>query len=86
MKYLHFQENIRPPFYGTHRRKSTKVYSRSPFGQDPSIDYDEDSGTFISPSLTIYLCAILLGDDWEEEPEDGEQLDKDEKVSGFGWK
>lgn len=45
MKYIHFHENIRPPYYGTDRRvRSTAVYARRPCGKDPKLDYTEDSG------------------------------------------
>lgn len=43
-KYLHFAENIRPPYYGTYRSRSNVVAPRRPFAKDfQRFDYDFDS-------------------------------------------
>jgi len=42
--YLKFDENTRPPYYGTWRKKSKNISGRKPFGQDTEIfNYDVDS-------------------------------------------
>lgn len=50
-KFLMFQENRRPPYHGTWRKKSKKVTARRPLGRDMKyFDYEVDSD-----------------DEWEEE-------------------
>lgn len=52
-KFLKFHENRRPAYFGTWRKKSTKIKPRTPFGQDNKIiNYEIDSD-----------------DEWEEEEE-----------------
>ncbi|KAL6706335.1 chromatin assembly factor-I (CAF-I) p90 subunit [Coniothyrium glycines] len=64
MKYLHFAEDVRPPFYGTYTRSYTVVEARH-LARNPSrrirvdTNYDYDSEA-----------------EWEE-PEDGEDLNSD---------
>ncbi|XP_055677413.1 chromatin assembly factor 1 subunit A [Lutzomyia longipalpis] len=51
VKFLSFHENQRPPYYGTWRKKSSKLGPRNPFGKDEKLfDYEVDSD-----------------DEWEEE-------------------
>jgi chromatin assembly factor 1 subunit A len=51
VKFFKFEENRRPPYYGTWRKKSTTIKARRPFAEDKSLfDYEVDSD-----------------DDWEEE-------------------
>ncbi|XP_063830267.1 chromatin assembly factor 1 subunit A-like [Ostrinia nubilalis] len=42
-KLLSFEENKRPPYWGTWRKKSASVKPRRPFGQDQKLDYEVDS-------------------------------------------
>ncbi|KAL0821200.1 hypothetical protein ABMA28_005809 [Loxostege sticticalis] len=42
-KLLSFEENKRPPYWGTWRKKSANVKPRRPFGQDQKLDYEVDS-------------------------------------------
>ncbi|CAL1272325.1 unnamed protein product [Larinioides sclopetarius] len=42
-KLLQFNENVRPPYWGTWRKKSKVVGPRKPFGQDTIFDYEVDS-------------------------------------------
>ncbi|KAG5900030.1 hypothetical protein JTB14_009110 [Gonioctena quinquepunctata] len=50
-KFFKFQENRRPPYYGTWKKKSVLVTPRRPFTEDTKyLNYEEDSD-----------------DDWEEE-------------------
>ncbi|GBG29204.1 Chromatin assembly factor 1 subunit A [Hondaea fermentalgiana] len=42
-KLFHFGENRRPPYFGTFRKKSSKVSGRRPFAQDRALDYEVDS-------------------------------------------
>eukprot|EP01135_Chromosphaera_perkinsii_P006708 Nk52_evm22s559 gene=Nk52_evmTU22s559 len=52
LKYLHFAENIRPPYYGTWSKKTKLISGRRPLGKDTTLfDYDVDSE-----------------EEWEEEP------------------
>lgn len=64
MKYLHFPEDVRPPYYGTytkqHGRRETLKLAKNPFSrtiQEFNYDYDSEA-------------------EWEE-PEEGEDLDSD---------
>lgn len=51
VKFLHFEENTRPPYYGTWRKRSKILTGRNPFKQDQNLfDYEVDSD-----------------DEWEEE-------------------
>jgi hypothetical protein len=55
VKYLHFDRKMhkRPPYYGTWRKKSTKIKPTKPFTKDDKFfDYEIDSD-----------------DEWEDEPE-----------------
>uniref|UniRef100_A0A0R3SC65 Chromatin assembly factor 1 subunit A n=1 Tax=Hymenolepis diminuta TaxID=6216 RepID=A0A0R3SC65_HYMDI len=43
-KYLYFDENVRPPYYGTYRSRSAVIAPRRPFARDVQrFDYDYDS-------------------------------------------
>lgn len=64
MKYLHFAEDVRPPYYGTYTvpyaRAQARQLARNPFSrtrQDTNYDYDSEA-------------------EWEE-PEEGEDLNSD---------
>jgi chromatin assembly factor 1 subunit A len=64
MKYLHFDLDVRPPYYGTYTAPYTRVQARklarNPFSrtrQDTNYDYDSEA-------------------EWEE-PEEGEDLNSD---------
>jgi chromatin assembly factor 1 subunit A len=64
MKYLHFHEDLRPPYYGTYSRSYTDLeasrLARNPLArirQDTDYDYDSEA-------------------EWDE-PEEGEDLDSD---------
>jgi chromatin assembly factor 1 subunit A len=64
MKYLHFSQDVRPPYCGTWTKpqsfENARKLARNPFKQLlPELDYDYDSEA-----------------EWEE-PEDGEDLDSD---------
>lgn len=71
-KFLAFEENQRPPYFGTWSKKSVKISARKPFAMDAEFfDYDYDSD-----------------EDWEEEEQgeslsdeekDKEEDEKDEK-------
>ncbi|OQV20119.1 hypothetical protein BV898_05912 [Hypsibius exemplaris] len=55
-KLIHFSENVRPPLYGTMRRKSRIIRGRNPFAKDVDLlEYDVDSD-----------------DEWEEEQAAGD--------------
>lgn len=65
MKYIHFGEDVRPPYYGTYTRSYTQAESmrlaRNPTArvrQDTNYDYDSEA-------------------EWDE-PEDGEDLDQED--------
>lgn len=65
LRYLHFAEDVRPPYFGTYTRKrsdkSSRRLSRNPFARerdDTNYDYDSEA-------------------EWEE-PEEGEDLMNDE--------
>ncbi|XP_052283545.1 chromatin assembly factor 1 subunit A-A-like [Dreissena polymorpha] len=64
VKFLRFQENTRPPYYGTWRKKSSKLTPRNPFKQDQGLfDYEVDSD-----------------DEWEEEePGESVSSDEEER-------
>ncbi|XP_074650107.1 uncharacterized protein LOC141905203 [Tubulanus polymorphus] len=70
-KLIQFHENYRPPYYGTWRKKSSKLNARDPFRKDENLfDYEIDSD-----------------DEWEEEEpgeslSHSEGEDEDEKVGG----
>ncbi|KAF2743546.1 hypothetical protein M011DRAFT_496853 [Sporormia fimetaria CBS 119925] len=64
MKYLHFPEDVRPPYYGTYTKPHTwsaeRKLARNPFARrldDLNYDYDSEA-------------------EWDE-PEEGEDLDSD---------
>lgn len=42
-KFLKFEENRRPPYFGTWRKKSKSIKPRKPFNQDKIFDYEIDS-------------------------------------------
>jgi len=69
MKYIHFQEDVRPPYYGTYTKQYTDAESRrlarnpvSRVRKDTQYDYDSEA-------------------EWEE-PEEGEDLDSDGEDDG----
>lgn len=73
IRYLHFAEDVRPPYYGTYTKKrsetSSRHLSRNPFARerdDTNYDYDSEA-------------------EWEE-PEEGEDLlnDEDDEVESNG--
>lgn len=73
LRYLHFAEDVRPPYFGTYTRirsgKSSRHLSRNPFARerdDTNYDYDSEA-------------------EWEE-PEEGEDLlnDEDDEVESNG--
>lgn len=73
LRYLHFAEDVRPPYFGTYTRKRTKTssrhLSRNPFARerdDTNYDYDSEA-------------------EWEE-PEEGEDLlnDEDDEAESNG--
>lgn len=73
MKYLHFGEDVRPPYYGTYTkiqsRHEGRRLARNPFSRTlPEADYSYDSEA-----------------EWEE-PEEGEDLDSedDEDIESVG--
>ena len=43
-KTLAFDQQVRPPYSGTFTKKSVAVGPRTPFAQDPILDYSYDSG------------------------------------------
>ncbi|ORX36523.1 hypothetical protein BD324DRAFT_629227 [Kockovaella imperatae] len=43
-KVLAFDDQVRPPYCGTFSKKSVAVGARTPFAQDPALDYSYDSG------------------------------------------
>lgn len=64
MKYMHFGEDVRPPYYGTYTKVHTpsqeRKVARNPIARGlPDLNYDYDSEA-----------------EWEE-PEEGEDLDSD---------
>jgi chromatin assembly factor 1 subunit A len=42
-RFLRFVEDVRPPYYGTWSKKSSKISGRRPFGKDVVMDYEYDS-------------------------------------------
>ncbi|KAK3731428.1 hypothetical protein QZH41_013615, partial [Actinostola sp. cb2023] len=78
--YLKFHENTRPPYYGTHRKKSKKISPKNPLKKDEALlNYEVDSD-----------------DEWEEEepgeslsdsePEgDNEEDNEDGDEEEDGW-
>lgn len=71
MKLLQFREDVRPPYFGTFRRRSRKVYGRRPLGRaDGVVDYDYDSEA-----------------EWEPEAEEGDDCvsgEEDEEEDAGG--
>jgi chromatin assembly factor 1 subunit A len=73
LRYLHFAEDVRPPYFGTYTKKRSKTssrhLSRNPFARerdDTNYDYDSEA-------------------EWEE-PEEGEDLlnDEDDEAESNG--
>lgn len=73
LRYLHFAEDVRPPYFGTYTKKrsssSSRRLSRNPFARerdDTNYDYDSEA-------------------EWEE-PEEGEDLmnDEDDEAESTG--
>lgn len=69
MKYIHFPEDVRPPYYGTYTKQYTEAEARrlarnpaSRVRKDTQYDYDSEA-------------------EWEE-PEEGEDLDSDGEDDG----
>lgn len=81
MKYIHFEEDVRPPYYGTCTKHMTnaevKRLSRSPFARAlPATDYDYDSeAEWEEPEE-----GEDIGSDLDE---DGESNEGDEDMEGF---
>lgn len=57
-KLLKFQENRRPPYYGTWRKKSQKVGPRKPFAQDTVSIWNID--LILNLSMIIKLISNPL--------------------------
>jgi hypothetical protein len=68
-KFLCFDEDVRPAYYGTWSKRSSAVTGRRPFGQEERFDYDYDSE-----------AEWEEGDEGEGEDVDGdEEKDKEEE-------
>lgn len=68
-KYLHFREDVRPPYQGTYSRlvsaRSSRMVARNPFTRGlPDTNYDYDSEA-----------------EWEPPGEDDEDLENDDEIS-----
>ena len=74
MKLLQFQEDHRPPYYGTWSKTSVEVSGKAPMRRDPAMDYDYDSEAEWEEG------DDEVGEDVEDEGADGEEenIDPDE--------
>ncbi|KFM69809.1 Chromatin assembly factor 1 subunit A, partial [Stegodyphus mimosarum] len=73
-KLLQFSENVRPPYWGTWRKKSKNVRPRHPFGEDSSLDYTVDSDEEWDEGGP---GESLSGTEAEDESEDDYEVDND---------
>jgi len=79
MKFLAFEENVRPPYHGTFSRNSTKVKARRPLEKDDEIDYEYDSEAEWEQGDENEGESIG-GSEADEEEEPGDALDYED-----GW-
>ncbi|KAL7566628.1 hypothetical protein ACA910_003463 [Epithemia clementina (nom. ined.)] len=82
-KFLSFDTDVRPPYYGTWSKKSQWVTGRRPFGKDPQyLDYDYDSEAEWEEGDDELGEDLGDNDDMDVEKDvDGMEYDKDED----GW-
>ncbi|XP_067138767.1 chromatin assembly factor 1 subunit A-like [Centruroides vittatus] len=74
-KLLQFCENVRPPYWGTWRKKSVKISARKPFHKDSNcFDYDIDSDEEWEEGGP---GESLSGTEDEKESEDDYEVDND---------
>uniref|UniRef100_A0A0R3S5X2 Chromatin assembly factor 1 subunit A n=1 Tax=Elaeophora elaphi TaxID=1147741 RepID=A0A0R3S5X2_9BILA len=77
-KLFQFHDNLRPPYYGTWRKRSAVITGRKPFARDTEIlDYEVDSDE---------EWEIPEGDDCDESTmteEDEEESDRSSDSDGF---
>lgn len=77
-KYLHFHEDVRPPYGGTWRKKSFEITGRRPCAQDVQFfDYDNDSEAEWDVGGP---GESLKGDDSEDEVEEQDDYEIDMKT------
>ncbi|KAI3419660.1 hypothetical protein GPALN_004096 [Globodera pallida] len=69
-KYYHFHDNYRPPYLGTWRRRSAQITGRRPFGQEETLNYEENSDDDWEEEP----------DDADECKSDEEDIEKDEDM------
>ncbi|KAF0429403.1 chromatin assembly factor 1 subunit A-domain-containing protein [Gigaspora margarita] len=75
MKLLQFEENYRPPYYGTWTKSSKIISGRCPFAKDTSIlDYEYDSDLEWEEEEE---GEELKSDDDDDDPEDEDPRDDD---------
>jgi chromatin assembly factor 1 subunit A len=76
-KYFLFNEDVRPPYYGTWSKKSDIVSGRKPFAQDSShVDYEYDSeAEWEEGDNEVGEDVDNDGDDDEKDEEPGEDDD-----------
>ncbi|KAL3278106.1 hypothetical protein HHI36_013451 [Cryptolaemus montrouzieri] len=68
-KFLKFQENQRPAYYGTWRKKSKNITGRKPFGKETIFDYEVDSDDDWEEEEQGENLEVVSDDDKENEPE-----------------
>ncbi|XP_058870000.1 chromatin assembly factor 1 subunit A-like isoform X1 [Acipenser ruthenus] len=82
MKLLHFCENYRPAYWGTWRKRSSKIKPRNPLSQDKELlDYEVDSDEEWEEEEPGESLSHSEGDDDDEGG--GEAAGDDEDDDGF---
>ncbi|XP_015929093.1 chromatin assembly factor 1 subunit A [Parasteatoda tepidariorum] len=81
-KLIQFHENVRPPYWGTWRKKSRAIRPRNPFGQDDIFDYDVDSDDEWEQEEP---GESLSGTEQEDEGEDVDNYEEDEFTVPHGY-
>lgn len=69
VKLLMFQENQRPAYYGTWRKKSKNITGRRPFGKEDIFDYTVDSDDDWEEEEQGENLEVLSDEEKENEPE-----------------
>eukprot|EP00730_Choanoeca_flexa_P014125 TRINITY_DN6059_c0_g1_i1.p1 TRINITY_DN6059_c0_g1~~TRINITY_DN6059_c0_g1_i1.p1 ORF type:complete len:1090 (+),score=414.82 TRINITY_DN6059_c0_g1_i1:320-3271(+) len=83
LKYMRFDEDVRPPYFGTFSKTSAAVTAVKPFGQDEQIDYDYDSEAEWEPEPEDGDECLSMDEDEEEAEKD--EVDEDDWIVPHGY-
>ena len=86
MKLILFHTDVRPPYFGTFRKKSSVIRGRHPLKQDHGLfNYEDDSEAEWEPGDDQSGDECMSDDEDGEENEQGTKLDDDAEADEEKW-